>query len=135
MKKKYVTLSIPLLMVLMPLFSAAQPPHAKAWGKRGGPAYHRHPQPVRTKVFYEYYPSMNVYFNPVLQRYWYPRNGVWIQANVLPQGFILSNKRRQKVWCYDNESVWVNQRYYADMPIIVAPPPRTGVSVNINARF
>jgi hypothetical protein len=139
MKKKYVIGAIPIIAIMIPVLLNAQPPHAKAWGKRGKHDRDgdddRYEQRIRSRVYYEFYPSLNVYYNPGERRYWYPQNGVWIQANVLPERFILSNKRRQKVWCYDDEAVWVNQRYYADMPVIVAPQPRTGVSVNINARF
>ena len=139
MKKKYLVGAIPMIAALFPILLDAQPPYARAWGKRekrerddDDDHYERR---ARSRVYYEFYPSLNVYYSPGEHRYWYPQNGVWIQANILPERFILSNKRRQKVWCYDDEAVWVNQRYYEDMPVIIAPQPRTGISVNINARF
>lgn len=138
MKRKFLLSAIPMIAALMPLLLNAQPPHAKAWGRREKEDWDdddRYERYEHTRVYYEYYPSLNLYYNPGAQRYWYPQNGVWIQANVLPERFILSHKRRQKVWCYDDEVVWENQRYYGDMPVIVAPQPRAGVSIHINARF
>lgn len=107
----------------------AQPPHAKAWGKRNK----MYVQPAR--ISYIYYPSVNMYFSPVSHRYWYPRNGVWVSVNTLPAGIVIGRNPGYTVYCDDWYEIWRDNPIHRRRYMVVQPAPRPGVSVNINARF
>jgi len=95
---------------------------------------------VRTQFYY--YPSANVYYNPVARSYWYPRNSVWVEANVLPAGFVITNQPSRVVY-YDGYDVWrdnaVHCSYYRPQQVVVVrerphyyyyrPRPRVDVHV------
>ncbi|NCI47083.1 hypothetical protein [Sediminibacterium soli] len=127
----------------------AQPPHAKAWGKRAKEWREDRDDDRDDKGWkrggYYYYPSANVYFSPVSHRYWYPRNGVWINASILPPSVVVYNQPSYIVYREDDDDIWRDnrahyRRYYRAVPVyeeryrpvIVTRP---GVSVNISARF
>ncbi|MDE3235892.1 MAG: hypothetical protein KGO81_08060 [Bacteroidota bacterium] len=110
--------------------SSAQPPWAPAYGKRNKEWREHGDRDDRRRKFY-YYPSENVYFCPDTHRYWYPRNGVWVDVDILPPALMITNRRFYPVY-YDGYDVWrenrEHMRYYH-----VKPRPR--VNVNIDAFF
>lgn len=120
-----------ILMMLVLFFAigtitneaVAQPPHAKAWGKKNKNAWKR--------GHYYYYPSVNVYYSPVVRRYWYPRNGSWVNATALPPSLVVYEQPRYVVYRDMDDDIWRDNRRHAR----VYRPARSGVSVNIQARF
>lgn len=112
---------------------SAQPPWAKAYGKRGKEDKHW------KRGQYYYYPSANVYYSPVSHRYWYPRNGVWVNVGMLPPSMVVYNQPRYVVYRDYDDDIWRdNYRHasrYRPQPVYVERPWRSGVNVNINARF
>lgn len=136
MKKIIVLLVLFLVTGTVANHADAQPPHAKAWGKKGK---HNNWQ----RGGYRYYPSANVYYSPASRRYWYPRNGVWVNASVLPPSVVVYNQPSYIVYRDMDDDIWRDnrvhyRRYYRPVyvecyrPAVVARP---GVSVNIQARF
>lgn len=129
------------IIVLLVLFFAtntlshhaeAQPPHAKAWSKKGKKAWKR--------GGYYYYPSANVYYSPVSGRYWYPRNGRWVNTSVLPPSVVIYQQPGYIVYRDIDDDIWRDNRVHYSRyqrpqryrPAVVGRP---AVSVNIQARF
>jgi hypothetical protein len=81
--------------------SSAQPPWAKAHGKKDK----EWKQGKKVKKVYYYYPASNVYYSPSNKQYWYPNNGSWVTANTLPAQYVVVNKPRHTVY-YDGTEVW-----------------------------
>jgi len=95
------------------------------------------PQPQRQA--YYYYPKANVYYNPYARNYYYPRNGVWVSVNTLPNE-VYVNEPYQEVYCNEGENIWANNRcevdYYRPQPrVVVVQPARPRVSVSFGVRF
>lgn len=128
MKKLSVLLTI-VAATLLSTESNAQPPWAKAHGKRNKEWKHSHHdgRTAVVKTRYYYYPGNNVYYSPVYHRYWYPQNGVWIQLSTLPRGVIVVNQPRYEVY-YDGNDVWRDNAVHVKRY-------KPGVRVNIEARF
>ena len=137
MKKLPVFLTALVTMSFICTELSAQPPWAKAHGRRNNEwqRERRHedrrfvPQPQRRS--YYYYPSSNVYYSPVYHNYWYPRNGAWVNVNVLPRNIVIVNEPRYDVY-YDGDEVWRENRVHYER---YRPVPKPGVSVDIHARF
>jgi hypothetical protein len=114
--------------------AVAQPPHAKAWGKRAKQQNFKNYKQGR----YYYYPSHNVYYSPAAHRYWYPNHGVWVSANVLPRTVAVYNQPSYVV--YGDDDIWRDNRVHYDRYRYYQPAPvrryaRPGVSVDVHARF
>lgn len=109
--------------------SSAQPPWAKAYGKRAKEWKHHDHYDRRMVVRnrYYYYPEPNVYYSPSYHRYWYPQNGVWIQLSTLPRGVVVVNQPRYNVYC-DGDEVWRDNAVHVKRY-------KPGVRVNIEAGF
>jgi hypothetical protein len=111
----------------------AQPPWAKAWGKRA-----KEEQRWRRGQYY-YYPSANVYYSPASHRYWYPRNGVWMNVGVLPPSVIVYNQPSHIVYRDYDDDIWRDNYQhisrYRPQPVYVERPRRSGVSIDVRARF
>ena len=62
-------------------------------------------QPVRVK--YYYYPSSNVYYNPVTNEYWYYDGGTttWMEVKTLPSGITITKMPKYTVY-YNGADVW-----------------------------
>jgi hypothetical protein len=111
----------------------AQPRHAK----------HHPVKPVKWKRGgYYYYPSANVYYSPVLHRYWYPRNGIWVNATILPPSIVVYKQPAYIVYRNVDDDIWRDnrihyRRYYHPAPVYIPPvvSRRPGVSVRVEARF
>lgn len=99
MKKFLALLVLAIAITTVASDAMAQPPHAKAWGKR-----------MKDREWqrgnYYYYPSANVYYSPDENRYWYPRNGSWINVNVLPPSIIITNRPRYVVTRRADDEIW-----------------------------
>ena len=81
---------------------------------RGEPrvVYHReYCQPQR--VTYFYYPSANVYYNPINRLFTYPCHGEWVNATALPYGFYV-NEPYQEVYCNAGENICVYNNVHRD---------------------
>ena len=130
--KKLLMIGMMLLgTVSIGTVAVAQPPHAKAWGKRAKQDF-KHGR-------YYYYPSNNVYYSPAAHRYWYPRNGVWVSANALPRTMVVYNQPSYVVYRDMDDEIWRDNRvhysryrYYQPAPVRYVKP---GVSVDVHARF
>jgi hypothetical protein len=125
--KKLLMIGIVVLACLsIGTVAVAQPPHAKAWGKKAKHNWKRGQ--------YYYYPSANVYYNPVAHRYWYPRNGVWVNTGALPRSVIVYKQPAYVVYREMDDDIWRDNRghysrYYRPVPV------RPGVTVDVHARF
>jgi len=136
MKKLLMMATLLLATISVVNVAVAQPPHAKAWGKRAKHDF-KHGR-------YYYYPKHNVYYSPAAHRYWYPRNGVWVSANVLPRTMVVYNQPSYVVYRDIDNDIWRDnrvhyQRYYQPVPVerrrYVPYAPRPGVTVDVHARF
>lgn len=76
----------------------AQPRHAPAYGKR-------------EKERYYYYPSANVYYNPVRRNYAYFRGGAWLTVNILPPTIVIASTPRYVVY-HEGPDVWIENRVH-----------------------
>ena len=139
--KKLLIFSVAFVtMLLVTVRTNAQPPWAKAYGKKNKEWKEHHKHGRDNYQSYYYYPTANVYYNPVRRTYWYPRNGVWISVGVLPANIVVVNQPRYDVY-YDGDEVWRDnsfhcQRYKAPTKVVVVNAPRRPeVSVDIHARF
>ncbi len=135
MKKLSVFLTTLVIMFFLSSEVSAQPPWAKAYGKRNKEwkedRKHRDKHFVQQRRAYYYYPASNVYYSPVYHNYWYPRNGAWVNVNVLPRNIVVVNEPRYDVY-YDGDDVWRDNRVHYER---YRPVPKPGVSVDIHARF
>ena len=68
---------------------------------------YRQPQ----RVGYFYYPSANVYYNPVNRLYTFPFRGQWVSSEVLPHGFYI-NESYQEVYCNVGENICVYNNFH-----------------------
>ncbi len=129
MKKLTFLLAIVVTGLLISTKSSAQPPWAKAYGKRNKEWKHAHyeSRPVVVRNRYYYYPNANTYYSPRFHRYWYPQNGVWVQLSTLPGGIVIANQPRYDVYC-DGDDVWRDNAVHVKRY-------RPGVRVNVEARF
>ena len=131
MKKMIVMLTIFFAIGTVTNEAVAQPPHAKAWGKKSKQQWKR--------GHYYYYPSVNVYYSPVVRRYWYPRNGIWMNTGMLPPSVVVYNQPHYVVYRDMDDDIWRDNRRHARSyrPVYMERrrPVRSGVSVNIQASF
>ena len=134
MKKILLVLAMIIATDAVITNASAQPPHAKAWGKRAK-------QPDWKRGHYYYYPAANVYYSPVVRRYWYPRNGAWVNTAVLPPSVVVYNRPSYVVYREHDDDIWRDnrvhyRRYYRPVPAMVERTrPRSGVTVDVHARF
>ncbi len=138
--KKVIPISLALTIGFILTEVSAQP----RWSRANNRHYHQHyHQPQQ--IAYYFYPSANVYYNPINRNYFYPRNGVWVSVDVLPRNIYLQDDR-YTVYCDENEPIWRNNsdhchkygrtRRRSDVVVIAPPPPpRRGVNIVIGARF
>ncbi|MFY7898973.1 MAG: hypothetical protein ACOVNY_02240 [Chitinophagaceae bacterium] len=140
--KKLFCLSLFIAIGLITSNISAQPNWSRG-NKHGLHKHHYHHEPER--IAYYYYPSANVYYNPINRNYFYPRNGVWVSVNVLPRNIFLRDDR-YTVYAMDDEPVWRYNRDHCNRfghsspaPVVVVTPSpaprRPGVSVVIGANF
>ncbi len=85
--KKYIQkmgagfiLSLALFALSLPL-QANPPPWAPAHGYRA--KHHKHKHYKKTHS-YVYYPAAQVYYSPVVRKYYYMNDGVWVTSPTAP---------------------------------------------------
>lgn len=106
----------------------AQPPHAKAHGKRAkqnqqvvvvpgnGPVLARSKKPKKVK--YYYYPQQGIYLNTSSRQYAFWDGSRWITTNRRPRTFV-ATATPQTIY-YENPQIWTTM------------PAPSGLTININ---
>lgn len=105
MKRILVITVIAFALATTGLQADAQPPHAKAWGKKKKGNEWKKGQ-------YYYYPSANVYYNPAANRYWYPKNGSWTNIDILPPSVVVYNQPRRIVYRESDDDIWRDNKVH-----------------------
>ena len=98
----------------------AQPPHAKAHGKRK----HQSAYAGKHKQQFYYYPQYNVYYHPAGKRYACYRRGQWVWVTTPPPGLVLQVDDRREFY-YDGFDVWAYE------PVRRYPRPSVQIQVNL----
>jgi hypothetical protein len=114
--------SMMILYMLLATSTAllAQPPHAKAYGKKGhGHAYND----KQSQQFY-YYPQYNVYYHPAGKKYACYQRGQWVWLATPPPGLVLRNANRYPFY-YDDFDVWTYE------PVRRQSRPSVQIQVNL----
>lgn len=88
--KKLKALLVAVLLMFTAGVAVAQPPHAKAYGK---------------KKFY-YYPQQNVYYDPVSAVYIYNNGPQWTSVAVLPPSLVISVGAPRVMVYHQGPEVW-----------------------------
>lgn len=117
MKRSMIVLAM-LLATSMVL--SAQPPHAKAYGKRG---HHHEYKGNHSQQFY-YYPQYNVYYHPASKKYACYERGQWVWVATPPPGLVLRNASRYPFY-FDDFDVWTFE------PVRRQSRPSVQIQVNL----
>lgn len=88
--KKIKAIGIAIVLIFSVGALSAQPPHAKAYGK---------------KKFY-YYPQQNVYFDPVASLYIYHNGPSWSSVSVLPPSLVISVGAPRVLVYHEGPEIW-----------------------------
>lgn len=117
--KKQTIIALSLLLGVGGVLHA-QPPHAKAHGKRKHEMEHsgRHQQ-----QFY-YYPQYNVYYHPAGKKYACYQRGQWVWVATPPPGLVLRTTNRHEFF-YDGFDVWAYE------PVRRHSRPTVQIQVNL----
>lgn len=84
------------LIAFTATIAAAQPPHAKAYGKH---------------KFY-YYPSSNVYYDATPGLYYYNSGNSWTGVKTLPPGFVVASGTPRYVVYHQGPDVWMDNKVH-----------------------
>jgi hypothetical protein len=98
----------------------AQPPHAKAYGKRN---HHQEYKGKYSKQFH-YYPQYNMYYHPAGKKYACYQRGQWVWVTTPPPGLVLRGSDRREFY-YDGFDVWAYE------PVRRYPRPSVHIQVNL----
>ena len=116
---KQTMLALTLLLGTFLLLNA-QPPHAKAHGKK------KHGATYGSKHgnhFY-YYPQHNVYYHPAGKKYACYQRGQWVWVATPPPGLVLRTANRHEFF-YDGFDVWAYE------PVRRQRRPTVQIQVNL----
>jgi hypothetical protein len=63
---------------------------------------------AQQKVRFYYYPSSNVYYNPVNGEYWYYDEPAvkWVEVKTLPSGIVIQKTAPRHIVYYNGPDVW-----------------------------
>ena len=90
-------------------------------------AFHGNVKVINAKQAFYYYPKANIYYNAASRQFIIPKNGMWINVNVLPGTFKIANEQRFIVYHYGND-VWRDNRAHCvtyaryRQPVIIYHP-------------
>ncbi len=69
-----------------------------------------------TRLKFEYYPELNVYFDIANKSYWYPDEaGKWKSVGTLPANYTIKANSEKKTLYYDGHDVWQNNSTHIKM--------------------
>ncbi|MEO6229259.1 MAG: hypothetical protein ABJB11_11025 [Ferruginibacter sp.] len=69
-----------------------------------------------TRLKFDYYPELNVYFDISANSYWYPdAAGKWVSAASLPANYSIKKDSEKKTLYYDGHDIWKNNSTHIKM--------------------